>query len=390
MPALLANDGCHVHAREPAEISCNLQAVGGLGTVSVEPASYDTDYWASCYREATMWASEQVALRQPLQANPVSILGAANSFSQECIQPYMPSDWQLATTLDPAAKALPREHDFYIATTRWSMHLLYPDSTVVHRVQRAGATLCLVKSDRGYMSSLAMSEPHAQTAGGAPHPLLSVGTIRDAGQERRQKEQIEATQHKDHSNRLDSSLGPGEEDPSQRSSGGHDTQIPLDQPAKLAAAPAAESVVPAAVPTKQKGSSGSSPMPYPPAVRGSGSTPLVAPPDMRVQLPSGTTDDQSSAMYKYALANKYRDVDRIPEALAAYEVSVVHETALHSQGLPSSPAPFNNLGSLLERLGQVPRAVEVYTKAIELHPDFGLGKLPCTCPQHQLMCVTGN
>ena len=69
-------------------------------------------------------------------------------------------------------------------------------------------------------------------------------------------------------------------------------------------------------------------------------------------------------MYKFAAANTLRDLGRISEAIVAYEVSVAHETALYQQQLPSSPAPFNNFGSLLERVGQVQRAVEVYAKGV--------------------------
>lgn len=129
----------HLH---PYETSYFSDAVGGLGTVGgQEPPVYDTDYWATCYREATQWVSAHAAAQRGQQQQQQDrdsptreLLAAANSFSLECIKPYLPTTarhsdnatngssgeplWTVTTTLDAAAKRLPTTVDYYIATTR--------------------------------------------------------------------------------------------------------------------------------------------------------------------------------------------------------------------------------------------------------------------------------
>lgn len=385
---LLAGPGIsilHMVNLHPYQTSYFNELVGGVGTVSVEPPDYDTDYWASCYREASLWAVEQAKMRRPSSAGSPKVLAAANSFSRECIHPYLPPHWQLDTSLDPTAPRVPAKYDFYIASTRWSMHHLYPESTVVHRIQRAGATFCLIKSDQQYLQAVASSEPRAQTVGAAAHPLLKLDTIRDAGQHRQAKQTADATFTPEELSSANGTL---------HTNMFHfdaDSREPYDYAESLSSTTAdntadiaslvAQGAEAQNAATGQPATTSDLASDAEPTLRrkaaeqdaGKFSEKAMAARDMNIKLPSGSVTDKTSAMYKFALANKLRDLGRAQEAVKAFEDSVAHETILFQRGAASSPAPFNNFGSLLEDLGLYERAIMVYSQAVKLHPTFGLG-----------------
>ena len=326
-------------ALHPYQLSYFSDVVGGLGAVAQEPMAYDTEYWATCYREATEWSVRHAGQG----SQPRHILGAANGFSKECIEPFAPPEWTISTLLDAGAPKLPSGVDYYVSTTRWGMHQLYPESTVIHRVERNGATLCLVKSDRSDAQVSAHSSPRAASPGGTPHQLLSEETIRDGNT-------------------------PPPPPPDQKDTVAAMPLVvtpPVEgvQPDTIAATIAAK-VAQAELVARESLANKPLGVPPPPKPK----PPVSVDPTTGMQpvnLPPGTVEDTASAMHSYAVGNALRDEGRVEEAIREFTVSINRDN--------SSPAAYNNLGAMLEARRRVPEALHIYELAVQRHPDFALG-----------------
>ena len=328
------------------------ELVGGLGNVGQEPPAYDTDYWATCYREATKWSVQHAG------GTPRHILAAANDFSKECIQPFAPPDWNVSTMLDASAPRLPIGVDYYLSTTRWDMHQLYPDSTVIHRVERAGVTLCLVKSDRADAQASAHPSSRAASPGGRPHQLLTLETIRDGNTPPPPPPPPPQPQP--------SHMPlPSKETPIRTHSTPDAADSVLRDPD--AAAATASSIAAAAAKADLESSRDSLMAHKPLGVLPPPPAPTVDPSNglQPVVLPSGSVDDQSSAMHSYEVGNTLRDSGRFEEAIQRFTESINRDN--------SSPAAYNNLGAMLEGHRRVQEALHIYELAVERHPDFALG-----------------
>ncbi len=311
-----------------------------------EPPAYDTDYWATCYRAASEWSVHHAG------GAPRHILAAANTFSKECVEPYVPPGWNVSTLLDAAAPRLPEDVDYYLSTTRWGMDQLYPDSTVVHRVERAGATLCLVKSDRADAQAFAHPNSRSASPGGLPHQLLTEETIRDGNTPPSSPPAAPVAA------RAQSPDAPVLNTPGAPHSTTQDTDVPITASTMTASAAQADLVSMAHKPLG---------VPESDSIQSRQQKPAVDPHTglQPVALPSGSIDDIASAMYYYEAGNKLRDSGRFDEAIQRFLESINRDN--------SSPAAYNNLGALLEARHRVPEALHIYELAVERHPDFALG-----------------
>jgi hypothetical protein len=113
---------------------------GGVGEAWQK---YETDYWASSYKEAMTWVDQQAA-RAGIRETRVLV--AANSYSRLCAEYYARPGISCYFPFDKATK---KPLDYYISTTRYGWHEKYPDAPVVHVVGREGAVFTVIKDLKG-------------------------------------------------------------------------------------------------------------------------------------------------------------------------------------------------------------------------------------------------
>jgi hypothetical protein len=106
-----------------------------------DPSRFETDYWASSYREAALW------LRAHAPAGRTRVLVAATRYSEECLRWYLPADRFDVTRMMErgVGGALPAGFDYYVATTRYGLDGNFPESPVVYRIGRGGATFSVIR-----------------------------------------------------------------------------------------------------------------------------------------------------------------------------------------------------------------------------------------------------
>ncbi len=114
--------------------------VGGVKGASQD---YDTDYWASSYKEAAEWINlraEEAGERQ------LRIILAGTPHVALCAQHYLRSN-VLFRTLNQrgVTDPLPPFVDYYVALTRRHYHLNFPDAPVAHTIGRGGAVFAVIK-----------------------------------------------------------------------------------------------------------------------------------------------------------------------------------------------------------------------------------------------------
>jgi 4-amino-4-deoxy-L-arabinose transferase-like glycosyltransferase len=115
--------------------------VGGVGE---SYRRYETDYWVSSYKEAAEWINARTRHEAPIR-----VLVAANNRSQACFGHYLVPEVEMATTMEPnLTGALPEKYDYYVATTRYGLHLNFPDSPIVHTIGREGAVFTVIRAPR--------------------------------------------------------------------------------------------------------------------------------------------------------------------------------------------------------------------------------------------------
>lgn len=114
--------------------------VGGVGKAWQK---YETDYWASSYKEAMKWVDEQ---GKRAGVRETTVLVAANRYSRLCAEYYVRPG---ISCYFPFDKAVGKPFDYYISTTRYGWHEKYPDAPVVHVVGREGAIFTVIKDFKG-------------------------------------------------------------------------------------------------------------------------------------------------------------------------------------------------------------------------------------------------
>jgi hypothetical protein len=116
---------------------------GIVGGVSGAWERYDTDYWASSYKEAAEWINERAV---EAGRDPVSVLVAGTEMLAPCFQHYLNAKVRFRTmNARGITKALPAGVDYYVALTRRHYHKNFPDAPVVHTIGRDGAVFAVIK-----------------------------------------------------------------------------------------------------------------------------------------------------------------------------------------------------------------------------------------------------
>ena len=114
------------------------ELVGGVGGAD---GRYETEYFATSYREALEWISARAS-----SARPARVLVAANAFSKTCAEPFAGDRITLQLVEQPPRDgALPADADYYVATYRYGAAAAYPDTPIAHVVGRGGATFTVVR-----------------------------------------------------------------------------------------------------------------------------------------------------------------------------------------------------------------------------------------------------
>jgi hypothetical protein len=119
--------------------------VGGVGEAW---RSYDTDYWASSYREAMQWVVREARDRP---GEETVVLVACNSHNRPCAEYYLPGEGDGAPRVTmhciwAGNERLPPEALYYVATLRYGKAAnFFPDWPVVHRIGRRGALFTVIK-----------------------------------------------------------------------------------------------------------------------------------------------------------------------------------------------------------------------------------------------------
>ena len=94
----------------------------------------ETDYWGLSHKEAAEWLNEYVEQIDPEGTRVYKVH-----------QRY--TRWMLQEFLNPDRFEMwkPREGaDFYVSVTRFNLHVVYPEASLLHVVQREGVPLCLI------------------------------------------------------------------------------------------------------------------------------------------------------------------------------------------------------------------------------------------------------
>jgi hypothetical protein len=115
--------------------------VGGLHGAA---GRYETDYWASSYREAMLWINSH-AVRRPHRS--FTILVGGGDFLEPAVKyDSLPNVHIQMIAHDPGIKTLPPHFDYFVATTRYSLGWrLFADAPIVHMVGRDGAAFTVIK-----------------------------------------------------------------------------------------------------------------------------------------------------------------------------------------------------------------------------------------------------
>jgi hypothetical protein len=124
-----------------------------VGGVREAWRSYDTDYWASSYREAIRWVLRDAGAGAGT-GDEVVVLVACNSGNRPCAEYYLrPSDPAGETTPRIAMQCVwdgtervPAAARYYVATLRFGKAAaFFPNWPVVHHVGRQGAVFSVIK-----------------------------------------------------------------------------------------------------------------------------------------------------------------------------------------------------------------------------------------------------
>lgn len=108
---------------------------------------YETDYYFSSYREAARWINET----QSQAEKPLRVLVAGLNFYAPVFLHHVNS--KTVTTMagigDMTAYPLPPEYDYYVATVRYGQWKNFPSAPIVHRIERDGMVLTVIRAQPG-------------------------------------------------------------------------------------------------------------------------------------------------------------------------------------------------------------------------------------------------
>ncbi len=139
-----ANECRRLH---PYQMTYHNMFVGGLAGAEER---FETDYWATSYKEGMEWINQQAALNPQRQTR---VLVAANDYSLLCAEHFRARNVDITTTWlvegdGDLSRSLPPEFDFYLATYRDGQHRRYPESPITKTVSRDGAVFAVVRANK--------------------------------------------------------------------------------------------------------------------------------------------------------------------------------------------------------------------------------------------------
>lgn len=134
--ALPVRDIAELHPYEAAYFS------PAARTVEEAMPRYESDYWATSYREAMEWVNRS---GRPM-ANP-SVLVAATEGMAVTAEHFREPHIRAAYGTDRLTPrpTLPGGFDFYVATTRYGFDLYFPEAPVLQTIGRRGMTFTVIK-----------------------------------------------------------------------------------------------------------------------------------------------------------------------------------------------------------------------------------------------------
>lgn len=111
----------------------------------VDANRFETDYWASSYREAALWLRDHA----PANANGrrTRVLVAASVPSSEGLSWYLPRDrFDVLSTLERDVPGpLPPDVDYYVGTTRFGLDRNFPATPIAHAIGRGGVEFAVIR-----------------------------------------------------------------------------------------------------------------------------------------------------------------------------------------------------------------------------------------------------
>ena len=128
----------HMHPYQTAYFNTLVGGVGGAH------GRYETEYFLLAYREAMEWIA-----RQPRPAGGrVKVLVATDDYGRLCAAHYAAPHVDVSTLFKVMPGALGDSFDYYLGTSRYSMHTSYPDTPAVYTVGRDGAIFAVVRGNK--------------------------------------------------------------------------------------------------------------------------------------------------------------------------------------------------------------------------------------------------
>ncbi|MBI3784842.1 MAG: hypothetical protein HY270_15720 [Deltaproteobacteria bacterium] len=126
----------------PYEMTFFNSIAGGMSRAAER---YDTDYWLTSYREAMEWIDAQAEK----DGRSVKVLVAANALALPCASFFKSDRVELEALFERRDEAaLPPQFDYYLATTRYGLDRNFPETPVLHVVERVGARFTIIKGKR--------------------------------------------------------------------------------------------------------------------------------------------------------------------------------------------------------------------------------------------------
>jgi len=102
---------------------------------------YELDYWSTSYREAALWISEHLCA-----AGGTSLLIAARPLNVSSTAYFLPTEVKVAAVGEYGIPGeLSQEYDYYAGIRRQQMEMNFPDTPVIHRIERMGASLAVIR-----------------------------------------------------------------------------------------------------------------------------------------------------------------------------------------------------------------------------------------------------
>jgi hypothetical protein len=126
----------------PYQMTFFNSCVGGVGNAYT---NYETDYWATSYKEAAEWIN---AREKPKDGRKTVVLLAANTHSRICAAYYLNDDIELVSMFETIVEqTLPSTIDYYIAMTRFGLSDNFPETPIIHTIGRENAVFTVIKGE---------------------------------------------------------------------------------------------------------------------------------------------------------------------------------------------------------------------------------------------------